>query len=86
MRKVYLVLTGLLLVSVVIQFYFAAFGVFTAPENDSQFVLHQMTGRVVLPLLFLLVVAAAALARAPGPSGRSAKMALHTRNASSPRL
>jgi len=30
MRKVYLVLTGLLLVSVVIQFYFAAFGVFDA--------------------------------------------------------
>jgi hypothetical protein len=50
----------------VIQFYFAAFGVFTAPANDSQFILHQMNGRVVLPLLCLLVIAAAALARAPG--------------------
>jgi hypothetical protein len=66
MRKVYAVLTGLLLLSVVIQFYFAAFGVFTAPENDSQFILHQMNGRMVLPLLCLLCIAAAAIARAPG--------------------
>ena len=66
MRKVYLVLTGLLLVSVVIQFYFAAFGVFTAPENDSQFILHQMNGRIVLPVLCLLCIAAAAIDRAPG--------------------
>ncbi len=34
MRKVYLMLSSLLLVDVVAQFYFAAFGVFTAPEND----------------------------------------------------
>jgi len=66
MRKVYLVLTGLLLLSVVIQFYFAAFGVFTAPENDSQYILHLMNGRMVLPLLCLLCIAAAAIARAPG--------------------
>ena len=44
MRKVYVTLTGLLVVSVVIQFYFAAFGVFTAPQNDSQFILHSSTG------------------------------------------
>ena len=66
MRKVYVVLSGLLVVSVVVQFYFAAFGVFTAPENDSQFILHQTNGRFVLPLLCLLCIAAAALARAPG--------------------
>jgi hypothetical protein len=66
MRKVYVVLTGLLVVSVVIQFYFAAFGVFTAPENDSQYVLHLMNGRFVLPLLCLFCIAAAAFARAPG--------------------
>jgi Family of unknown function (DUF6220) len=66
MRKVYVTLTGLLVVSVVIQFYFAAFGVFTAPENDSQFILHLVNGRFVLPLLCLLCIAAAALARAPG--------------------
>jgi Family of unknown function (DUF6220) len=56
----------LLLVDVVVQFYFAAFGVFTAPADDDQFILHQMNGRVVLPLLCLLVIVAAALARAPG--------------------
>lgn len=66
MRRVYVVLTGLLVVSVVIQFYFAAFGVFTAPENDSQFILHLLNGRFVLPLLCLLCIAAAAIARAPG--------------------
>ncbi len=66
MRKVFVVLTGLLVVSVVVQFYFAAFGVFTAPSNDSQFVLHQMNGRIVLPVLCLLCIIVAALARAPG--------------------
>jgi hypothetical protein len=66
MRRAFQVVTVLLLVAVVIQFYFAAFGVFTQPANDSQFVLHQMNGRVVLPALCLLVIAAAALARAPG--------------------
>ena len=66
MRKVFVTLTGLLVVSVVIQFYFAAFGVFTAPENDSQFILHLMNGRFVLPVLCLLCIAAAAIARAPG--------------------
>ena len=66
MRRVYVTLTGLLVVSVVIQFYFAAFGVFTAPENDSQFILHLLNGRFVLPLLCLLCIAAAAIARAPG--------------------
>ena len=66
MRKVYVALTGLLVVSVVTQFYFAAFGVFTAPENDSQFILHLANGRFVLPILCLLCIAAAAIARAPG--------------------
>ena len=66
MRKVYAVLTGLLMISVLAQFYFAAFGVFTAPATDSQFALHQTNGRLVLPLLCLLCIAAAALARAPG--------------------
>jgi hypothetical protein len=66
MRKVYVTLTGLLVVSVVIQFYFAAFGVFTAPANDSQFILHTTNGRFILPLLCLLSIGAAALAKAPG--------------------
>jgi hypothetical protein len=66
MRKVYVTLTGLLVVSVVVQFYFAAFGVFTSPENDSQFILHTTNGRFILPLLCLLSIGAAALAKAPG--------------------
>lgn len=66
MRKVYVVLTGLLVASEIVQFYFAAFGVFTSPENDSQFILHQMNGRIALPVLCLLCIAAAALAKAPG--------------------
>lgn len=66
MRRVFQVVSVLLLVDVVIQFYFAAFGVFTAPVNDAQFIMHVMNGRIVLPLLCLLVIAAAALARAPG--------------------
>ncbi|MGY1810658.1 DUF6220 domain-containing protein [Blastococcus sp. SYSU D00669] len=65
-RKAFVVLVELLAVAVVVQFYFAAFAVFTAPENDSQFVLHLVNGRAVLPLLCLLVIGAAALARAPG--------------------
>jgi len=66
MRKVYVTLTGLLVVSVVIQFYFAAFGVFTAPQNDSQYILHLTNGRFILPVLCLLCIGAAALAKAPG--------------------
>lgn len=66
MRRVFVVVAGLLLVAVVVQFYFAAFGVFQAPATDDQFLLHQMNGRIVLPLLCLLVILAAAVARAPG--------------------
>ena len=66
MRTVYVTLAGLSVVSVVIQFYFAAFGVFTAPENDSQYILHLTNGRFLLPVLFLLTIIAAAVARAPG--------------------
>jgi len=66
MRRVFQIVSVLLLVGVVIQFYFAAFGAFTEPANDSQFILHQTNGRIVLPVLCLLVIGAAALARAPG--------------------
>ncbi len=64
MRKVYVTLTVLLLVAVVVQFYFAAFGVFTAPATDDAFVLHQTNGRIAIPLLTILATVAAALARA----------------------
>ncbi|GAA1869466.1 DUF6220 domain-containing protein [Asanoa iriomotensis] len=67
-RQAYVVVCALLLAAVVVQFYLAAFGVFTAParEHESQFVLHLVNGRMVLPALMILAVAGAALARAPG--------------------
>ena len=66
MRKAFVVVTGLLVVSVVVQFYFAAFGVFTAPANDSQYILHLVNGRFVLPVLCIACIVAAAVAKAPG--------------------
>ena len=66
MRRVFVVVASLLVVAEVIQFYFAAFGVFQSPAPEDAFLLHQINGRMVLPLLCLLVIVAAALARAPG--------------------
>nr|WP_281068005.1 DUF6220 domain-containing protein [Arthrobacter stackebrandtii] len=45
------------------QFYLAAVGVFSNPE-DELFILHAMNGRFVLPLLALLLIISAALAHA----------------------
>ncbi|WP_229242643.1 DUF6220 domain-containing protein [Cellulosimicrobium marinum] len=64
MRKVYVALTVLLLAAVVTQFYLAAYGVFTVPDTDDAFVLHQSNGRMVIPLLTVLATFAAAVARA----------------------
>ena len=63
MRKAYFVITVLLLVSVVFQFYFAALGVF-GPEDANLFVFHSINGQIVLPALSLLAVIFAALSRA----------------------
>jgi hypothetical protein len=60
------VVATMLVVAEVVQFYFAAFGVFQHPAPEDAFLLHQLNGRVVLPALCLLVILAAALARAPG--------------------
>jgi Family of unknown function (DUF6220) len=65
-RRVYLVLAGLLLLAVLVQFYFAAVGAFAKPQNDSSFALHDLTGSIVIPVLSLLLTIAAAVARAPG--------------------
>jgi len=65
-RRVYTALTGLLLLAVLVQFYFAAVGAFTKPQTDKSFVLHSVTGMLVIPLLSLLATIVAALARAPG--------------------
>jgi hypothetical protein len=65
-RRLYLVLSGLLLLAVVAQFYFAAVGAFAKPQNDSSFALHDMTGSIVIPVVSLLLTIVAAVARAPG--------------------
>jgi hypothetical protein len=70
MRKVHFVLSALVLAAVVLQFYLAGVGVFSMPE-DELFGLHTMSGRVVVPILLLLNVVAAALAR-----GRTVRYAL----------
>lgn len=65
MRKAYFVVTVLLLISVVFQFYFAALGVFGPQgEDDNLFGFHRVNGSIVLPVLSLLAVIFAALARA----------------------
>lgn len=64
MRKVFAVVATLLTVDVVLQFYFAAMGVFSAPE-DELFAIHGTNGRVIVALLALLTLVAALLAR-PG--------------------
>jgi Family of unknown function (DUF6220) len=66
MRRVYAVLAGLMLLSVVAQFYFAAVGAFDKPQEDGSFALHSMVGMIAVPLLSLLATIAAAVARAPG--------------------
>ncbi|WP_022886726.1 DUF6220 domain-containing protein [Glaciibacter superstes] len=63
MRKVFAVVTTLLTVAVVLQFYFAAMGVFSLPEEEL-FAIHGTNGRVVVALLALLTLIAALLARA----------------------
>jgi hypothetical protein len=64
-RKAYFVITVLLLISVVLQFYFAALGVFGPQgEDDNLFVFHRVNGSMVLPLLSILAVVFAALAKA----------------------
>jgi Family of unknown function (DUF6220) len=64
-RKAYFVITVLLLISVTLQFYFAALGVFGPQgEDDNLFGLHRINGSMVLPLLSILAVVFAALAHA----------------------
>jgi Family of unknown function (DUF6220) len=70
MRKVHFVISSLLLAAVVLQFYLAGVGVFSMPE-DELFDLHTANGRFVLPVLLLLNIPAAALAR-----GRTLRYAL----------
>ncbi|MGW9631053.1 DUF6220 domain-containing protein [Agromyces sp. NPDC055520] len=63
MRKLYFVVTLLLTASVATQLYLAAVGVFSNPD-DELFALHGTNGRMILPILALLTIITAALARA----------------------
>jgi heme A synthase len=64
-RKAYFVITTLLLIAVVAQFYFAALGVFGPQgEDDNLFLFHRIFGSAVLPGLSILAVLFAALSRA----------------------
>jgi hypothetical protein len=66
MRKVYAGLCALLLLAILVQFYFAAVGAFAKPQRDDSFALHDLTGMMIIPLLSILAIIAAAVARAPG--------------------
>jgi hypothetical protein len=70
MRKVHFVISSLLLVAVLLQFYLVGVGVFSMPE-DELFGLHSANGRFVVSILLLLNIPAAALAR-----GRTLRYAL----------
>ncbi|GII87428.1 hypothetical protein Ssi03_54180 [Sphaerisporangium siamense] len=66
MRKVYVAVAGLMLLAVIAQFYFAAVGAFDSAHDDDSFVLHSMTGMMIIPVLSILATVAAAVAKAPG--------------------
>ncbi|MEE6258168.1 DUF6220 domain-containing protein [Plantactinospora sonchi] len=66
MRKALVVVTLVLLVAFAAQFVFAAVGAFTKPGGDGAYVLHSVTGMVIIPLLTLLTILLAVLAKAPG--------------------
>ncbi|MEV8514869.1 DUF6220 domain-containing protein [Dactylosporangium sp. NPDC051484] len=66
MRKVYLGMSGVVLLAVLAQFYFAAFGAFSIPRDHASFEMHSVNGMIVIPLASLLTTVVAALARAPG--------------------
>jgi cytochrome b561 len=57
-RRIYVALTGLMLLAVLAQFYFAAVGAFDKPQDDESFALHLTIGMMIIPVV--------SLARAPG--------------------
>jgi len=67
MRKAFVITSSLLLVAFALQFVFAAVGAFTKPAGgDGSYRLHSITGMAVIPILTLLTILFAALAKAPG--------------------
>ncbi|MFY1688857.1 DUF6220 domain-containing protein [Plantactinospora sp. WMMB782] len=66
MRKIFVILSAVLLVAFALQFVFAAVGAFTRPAVDGAYVLHSVNGTAVIPALTLLTILFAVLAKAPG--------------------
>ncbi|MFI6265574.1 DUF6220 domain-containing protein [Micromonospora sp. NPDC051006] len=66
MRKAFVVASTVLLVAFALQFVFAAVGAFTKPAGDGAYALHSVTGMAVIPVLTLLTILFAVLAKAPG--------------------
>jgi uncharacterized membrane protein (Fun14 family) len=62
-RKVFAIVASLFALSTVLQIYFAAVGVFS-PEGEDLFNIHGTNGRIVLPILGILTIVAAILAKA----------------------
>ncbi|MEH0824356.1 MULTISPECIES: DUF6220 domain-containing protein [unclassified Micromonospora] len=66
MRKAFVVFSALSLAAFALQFIFAAVGAFTKPAGDDAYTLHSVNGMVVIPVLTLLTILFAVLAKAPG--------------------
>ncbi|MDO3700173.1 DUF6220 domain-containing protein [Micromonospora sp. C28SCA-DRY-2] len=66
MRKAFVIASTGSLVAFALQFIFAAVGAFTKPAGDDAYTLHSVTGMAVIPVLTLLTILFAALAKAPG--------------------
>jgi hypothetical protein len=66
MRKALVIVSAVLLASFVLQFVFAAVGAFTKPAGDGAYALHSVNGMAVIPVLTLLTILFAVLAKAPG--------------------
>ncbi|MGY0003109.1 DUF6220 domain-containing protein [Micromonospora sp. I033] len=66
MRKAFVVVSTLSLVAFALQFVFAAVGAFTRPAGEGAYALHSVTGMAVIPVLTLLTILFAVLAKAPG--------------------
>ncbi|TDB71292.1 DUF6220 domain-containing protein [Micromonospora sp. KC721] len=66
MRKAFVIVSTLLLVAFALQFVLAAVGAFTKPAGEGAYVLHSVNGTVVIPVLALLTILCAGLAKAPG--------------------
>ncbi|WP_328472962.1 DUF6220 domain-containing protein [Actinoplanes sp. NBC_00393] len=66
MRRLFVIVSGVLLAAFALQFVFAAVGAFTEPGGDDSYALHSITGMAIIPALCLLTILCAVLARAPG--------------------